>query len=73
MYLYILKYVLCSQLYDRFDQLKKDYAEEKKRLDEQRQQLENEIKEFDKIKVQATMQYQSTYTLTLGRNKKKPN
>ncbi|OXU18081.1 hypothetical protein TSAR_006936 [Trichomalopsis sarcophagae] len=62
-----------KELYDKFEQLKQDCAEEKKRLDEERQQLEKEIKEFNRLKVQATcMQYQSTYTLTLRKNKRKP-
>lgn len=60
-----LSYVL--QLHNKFDKLKKDHMEEKKKLEESRKKLEDDILEFNRRKTQQPQHH----TLTLGKSKKK--
>lgn len=57
---------LFSQLHAKFEKLKKDHAEDKRKLEEARKKLEEEFVEFNRRKSQA-----ASHTLTLGKNKKK--
>lgn len=57
-----------KELQSKFDKLKKDHAEEKRRLEDARKKLEEEFLEFGRRKAQVTA---SHHTLTLGKNKKK--
>ncbi|XP_049878737.1 septin-2 [Pectinophora gossypiella] len=57
-----------KELNSKFDKLKKDHTEEKKRLDELRKKIEEDTIEFNRRKQQAA---QSHHTLTLGKSKKK--
>lgn len=58
------------QLHSKFDKLKKDHTEEKKKLEESRKKLEDDILEFNRRKAQFAQQPQH-HTLTLGKSKKK--
>lgn len=55
------------QLHAKFDKLKRDHAEEKRKLEDSRKRLEEDFVEFSRRKTQIT----SHHTLTLGKNKKK--
>jgi septin 6/8/11 len=55
------------QLHAKFEKLKKDHAEEKRKLEDSRKKLEEEFVEFNRRKTQFT----TSHTLTLGKNKKK--
>uniref|UniRef100_A0A6B2EIE0 Septin n=1 Tax=Phlebotomus kandelakii TaxID=1109342 RepID=A0A6B2EIE0_9DIPT len=57
-----------KDLHAKFDKLKKDHAEEKRKLEESRKKLEEEFVEFSRRKAQLTA---SHHTLTLGKSKKK--
>lgn len=57
-----------KHLHDKFDKLKKDHADEKRKLEEARKKLEDEFVEFNRRKAQMAA---SHHTLTLGKNKKK--
>lgn len=57
-----------KHLHDKFDKLKKDHADEKRKLEEARKKLEDEFVEFNRRKTQMAT---SHHTLTLGKNKKK--
>uniref|UniRef100_A0A6M2DMN2 Septin n=1 Tax=Xenopsylla cheopis TaxID=163159 RepID=A0A6M2DMN2_XENCH len=57
-----------KELHSKFDKLKKDHAEEKRKLEENRKNLEDEVIEFNRRKHQMAMSHN---TLTLGKNKKK--
>ncbi|KAL3267278.1 hypothetical protein HHI36_011409 [Cryptolaemus montrouzieri] len=59
-----------KELHGKFDKLKKDHTEEKKKIDESRKKLEDEIVEFNRRKAQYS-QMSSHHTLTLGKSKKK--
>ncbi|CAO1389011.1 unnamed protein product [Diamesa serratosioi] len=56
-----------KDLHAKFEKLKKDHAEEKRKLEDSRKKLEEEFIEFNRRKVQMA----SHHTLTLGKNKKK--
>ncbi|CAO1386983.1 unnamed protein product [Diamesa hyperborea] len=56
-----------KDLHAKFEKLKKDHAEEKRKLEDSRKKLEEEFVEFNRRKVQMA----SHHTLTLGKNKKK--
>lgn len=59
----------CSQLQDRFDKLKRQHAEEKKQLEDNRKKYEEDVLEFNRRKQQfASIGH---HTLTLGKSKKK--
>lgn len=51
--------------------MKRQHAEEKKLLDENRKKLEEDILEFNRRKTQFQQMSSSHHTLTLGKNKKK--
>lgn len=57
-----------KELHNKFDKLKKDHTEEKKRLEDLRKKIEDDTIEFNRRKQQMT---QSHHTLTLGKSKKK--
>ncbi|XP_031640120.1 septin-2 [Contarinia nasturtii] len=57
-----------KDLHAKFDKLKKDHAEEKRKLEEARKKLEEEFLEFNRRKTQMTA---SHHTLTLGKKNKK--
>lgn len=59
------------QLHAKFEKLKKDHTEERKRTEEGRKKLEDEIVEFNRRKTQYQQMAQSHHTLTLGKSKKK--
>lgn len=56
------------QLHAKFDKLKKDHADEKRKLEEARKKLEEEFLEFNRRKTQMAA---SHHTLTLGKKNKK--
>ncbi|XP_063696150.1 septin-2-like isoform X2 [Culicoides brevitarsis] len=56
-----------KDLHAKFDKLKKDHAEEKRKLEEARKKLEDEFVEFNRRKTQMA----THHTLTLGKSKKK--
>ncbi|XP_055372489.1 septin-2 isoform X2 [Condylostylus longicornis] len=56
-----------KELHSKFDKLKKDHAEEKRKLEDARKKLEEEFVEFNRRKAQMA----THHTLTLGKNKKK--
>lgn len=58
------------QLHAKFDKLKKDHTEEKKKIEESRKKLEDEIVEFNRRKAQYQQMGTSHHTLTLGKSKK---
>ena len=65
-----------TQLQSRFDRLKKEHAEEKRKLDEAKKKLEEDQTELAKRRQQMLTQSTGTlgsghHTLTLGKNKKK--
>jgi septin 6/8/11 len=53
-------------LHAKFEKLKKDHAEEKRKLEEARKKLEEEFVEYNRRKTQ----FSSAHTLTLGKKKK---
>lgn len=55
------------QLHAKFEKLKKDHSEEKRKLEDARKKLEEEFVEFNRRKAQMA----THHTLTLGKNKKK--
>jgi len=57
-----------KDLHAKFDKLKRDHAEEKRKLEEARKKLEEDFVEFSRGKAQMAV---SHHTLTLGKNKKK--
>lgn len=57
-----------KELHGKFEKLKKDHTEEKRKLEESRKKLEEELLEFSRRKAQMST---SHHTLTLGKNKKK--
>lgn len=59
------------QLHAKFDKLKKDHTEEKKKIEDNRKKLEDEIVEFNRRKMQYQQMGSSHHTLTLGKSKKK--
>lgn len=60
------------QLHNKFDKLKKDHTEEKKKVEDQRKKFEEEMLEFNRRKQQFANQVASSHhTLTLGKSKKK--
>lgn len=56
-----------KDLHAKFDKLKKEHADEKKRLEDARKKLEDEFVEFNRRKTQLA----THHTLTLGKSKKK--
>lgn len=56
------------QLHAKFDKLKKDHTEEKRKLEDARKKLEEEFLEFNRRKTQMAA---SHHTLTLGKKNKK--
>ncbi|KAG8225029.1 hypothetical protein J437_LFUL000006 [Ladona fulva] len=62
-----------KELHAKFDKLKKDHTEEKKKLEDSRKKLEEELLEFNRRKQQIAQQMTagSHHTLTLGKTKKK--
>lgn len=68
MYIKLLKLL---QLHAKFDKLKKDHTEEKKKIEDSRKKLEDEVVEFNRRKSQYQQMSQSHHTLTLGKSKKK--
>jgi septin 6/8/11 len=56
-----------KDLHAKFEKLKKDHAEDKRKLEEARKKLEDEFVEFNRRKSQLA----TSHTLTLGKNKKK--
>lgn len=56
-----------KELHAKFDKLKKDHADEKRKLEESRKKLEEEFVEFNRRKAQMV----ASHTLTLGKSKKK--
>lgn len=62
------KGVVRLQLHAKFDKLKKDHTEEKKRLEELRKKIEDDTIELNRRKQQTA---QAHHTLTLGKSKKK--
>ncbi|KAH8024817.1 hypothetical protein HPB51_001231 [Rhipicephalus microplus] len=62
----------CFILHAKFDALKKQHAEEKRKLEEERKRLEDEIRQLNEKKVLVQqVQSHSSHTLTLGKSKKK--
>lgn len=59
------------QLHAKFEKLKKDHTEERKKTEESRKKLEDDIVEFNRRKSQYQQMAQSHHTLTLGKSKKK--
>uniref|UniRef100_T1J4P3 Septin n=1 Tax=Strigamia maritima TaxID=126957 RepID=T1J4P3_STRMM len=59
-----------KELHGKFDNLKRQHADEKKKLEDAKKHLEDEINTFNKLKV-TLAQSQQSLTLTLGKNKKK--
>jgi septin 6/8/11 len=59
------------QLHAKFDKLKKDHTDEKKKIEDSRKKLEDEIVEFNRRKAQYQQMGSSHHTLTLGKSKKK--
>ncbi|RXG57459.1 Septin-2 [Armadillidium vulgare] len=57
-------------LYTKYDQLKREHTEEKKRFEELKKRLEEEKSELQRRKQQVSNQHLS-HTLTLGKSKKK--
>lgn len=57
-----------KDLHAKFDKLKKDHADEKRKLEEARKKLEEEFLEFNRRKTQMAA---SHHTLTLGKKNKK--
>ncbi|XP_055316221.1 septin-2 [Sitodiplosis mosellana] len=57
-----------KDLHAKFDKLKKDHADEKRKLEEARKKLEEEFMEFNRRKTQMAT---SHHTLTLGKKNKK--
>lgn len=60
--------LVALQLHAKFDKLKKDHAEEKRKLEEARKKLEEEFMEFNLRKNKMAA---SHHTLTLGKKGKK--
>lgn len=58
------------QLHAKFDKLKKDHTEEKKKIEDNRKKMEDEIIEFNRRKAQYQQMGTSHHTLTLGKKKK---
>ena len=56
------------QLYTKYDQLKRDHAEEKKKFEELKKKTEEERQEFLRRRAQLSNQHS---TLTLGKRAKK--
>jgi len=56
-----------KELHAKFEKLKKDHAEDKRKLEDSRKKLEEEFVEFNRRKSQLL----TSHTLTLGKNKKK--
>lgn len=56
-----------KELHAKFEKLKKDHAEDKRKLEDSRKKLEEEFVEFNRRKSQLA----TSHTLTLGKNKKK--
>ncbi|XP_056632389.1 septin-2 isoform X1 [Diorhabda carinulata] len=56
-----------KDLHAKFDKLKKDHTEEKKKIEDSRKKLEDEIVEFNRRKSQYQQMGQSHHTLTLGK------
>lgn len=60
------------QLHAKYEKLKKDSTDEKRKLEEARKRLEDDIIEFNHRKQQMAQQLTSSHhTLTLGKSKKK--
>ncbi|XP_028170111.1 septin-2 [Ostrinia furnacalis] len=57
-----------KELHAKFDRLKKDHTDEKKRLEELRKKIEDDTIEFNRRKQHAATHH---HTLTLGKSKKK--
>ncbi|XP_069362235.1 septin-2 [Maniola hyperantus] len=57
-----------KELHTKFEKLKKDHTEEKKRLEDLRKKIEDDTIEFNRRKQQTV---QGHHTLTLGKSKKK--
>lgn len=56
-----------NQLHAIFDQIKDDNAREKKGMEDYQKQLEDEISEFQRLKIQyQTAQLSGSHTLSLG-------
>ncbi|CAH0560975.1 unnamed protein product [Brassicogethes aeneus] len=60
-----------KDLHAKFDRLKKDHTDEKKKIEEQRKKLEDDLIEFNRRKSQYQQMGTSHHTLTLGKSKKK--
>lgn len=58
-----------KDLHAKFDKLKKDHTEEKKKIEDNRKKLEEEIIEFNRRKSQYQQMGSSHHTLTLGKKK----
>lgn len=57
-------------MHAKFDKLKRDHTEEKRKLDDARKKLEEDLLDFNRRKSQFA-QAGSHHTLTLGKSKKK--
>ncbi|XP_054262902.1 septin-2 [Macrosteles quadrilineatus] len=60
-----------KELHAKFDKLKKEHTEDKKKYDDARSKLEDTIVEFNRRKSQLAQLGSSHHTLTLGKSKKK--
>jgi len=60
-----------KELYTKYDQLKREHAEEKKRYEDFKKKTDDEKTEFQKRKQQIANQQLSSNTLTLGKHRKK--
>ncbi|KAJ8683729.1 hypothetical protein QAD02_019521 [Eretmocerus hayati] len=62
-----------DEIHGHYELLKKEYTQDKARLDEEERILDSEIRDFQEIRMKMphTSQFQSIYNLTLKRNKKK--
>lgn len=63
-----LQFLFSFQLHAKFEKLKKDHADEKRKLEDARKKLEEDFVEFSRRKAQMTA---SHHTLTLGKKNKK--
>lgn len=68
LYKFLKQFRFFLQLHAKFDKLKKDHADEKRKLEEARKKLEEEFLEFNRRKTQMAA---SHHTLTLGKKNKK--
>lgn len=63
--------ILNFQLHNKFDALTKEAEEDKKKLEERRRKLEDDMSGFNRGKAQFLSQSQSHNILSFGKSKKK--